>query len=269
MFNYHSMHITRNFLLSALLLGGFIALGNGLSGCASGAGSVNPPAADTNAVKFTTTATASYRQDSLVMSNGTEQTKATGTTIAQSTVSTTSTIALHANSTVMQNVYTNSSWTIPTDSDYYYQDTNDDLYKLDFGLEPLNNIAALQAIIGGKVHVGWVLELKLGAAAGTTWQAISDTITAGSLGQVILKDNGTMRADTTIMVGTKAYRTRHAHHSFTGTASLGTAYGEFDVFYSPELASTVLVQIHPLSYTTALGTGGTQAGIQNVLTAHN
>lgn len=190
--------------------------------------------------------------------------KSNGATMSQLLVNSSLSLQLAGvtkTATVFQNTYSNGT---AMDSDFYSQDANKDLYKVDFGLEPLNNNAAIVNFMGGKAHVGWVLMSKLASPAGATWKAIDQVLhTTGQLGDITLLDNATMQADTTFSFNGKAYYTKHVHHSFSASAALGSAQGEYDIYTAPSIGANVIYWVHPIS-----SSAGSQNGIQNVLTEH-
>jgi hypothetical protein len=253
-------------LSSAALVFGALLSTSAFVGC-SGSGTVNnPPQTTTDTTKMVFTAAETTRFDQADVNTGSPETVTrNGKYFTQSVLTlTTSTPFLGKTATILKNTY--SDVTIAPDSDIYSQDaSNDDLYKIDLCLEPINSNALIVNYLGGKVHIGWVLEAKLKSPAGTKWAAINQTVNTTSAGVLTINDTATMMADTTFMLGGKVYTDiKHVHHSFAASAGLGNANAEFDIYISPSLGTPVIYWIHQIS-----STFGPQKGLQNVLVSHN
>ena len=109
---------------------------------------------------------------------------------------------------------------IATDSEYFYQDPNGDLYRYNFGFSILNKFTFLTQAIGSNIDVGWVLSAKITSPEGTSWIARNpDTVYLQSPNiPVILHSQGVMMADTSFLVGTEIVKARHSRNTVTATA---------------------------------------------------
>jgi hypothetical protein len=261
------MRFSKTALLSSTLLAFIVAI----SGCgASGAGSVQPPytGADTNVVKFPRTAVAQFARDSVELSGGIEVYTPFVDSVSQTVAADSLATYLGRNYvTLYKNTYNDAT---PADTEAFYQSGNDDLYQIDAGLEAINKIAAVPVALGTQVHVGWVLEAKLGSAKGTQWIAMDTTLSVPGpfVTSMTLVDTATMMADTSYSLAGKVYSVKHAQHRITGTASVGSAYVNYDVYISPVLGCRVIYRIHEITYSFG-GANGSQNGMQTILTAHN
>ncbi len=257
------MNLKSKLLLSsaAMMLSAFMVSAS-LTGCSSG--STNPPptssTTDTTKLAFTATQSTTFAQANDMPGSGVQPPFRTFTqTVAQLNAP-----WLGKSATILTNSYSDGT----VDSDYYSQDTAaQKVYKVDLCLEAINSNPTYVGVLGGKVHVGWVLEASMNSPIGTKWEAINQTInTTGAAGSVTLKDTAWMMSDTTFTqasTGTTYTGIKHAHHSFSLSASLGVATAECVIYLSPKLAAPVLYWIHPIASSL-----GAQNGLQTVLTAH-
>jgi hypothetical protein len=111
----------------------------------------------------------------------------------------------------------------PADTTYFTQDANGDLYRYNYGFKLLNNFPALSPYLEKPIDMGWVLVMKFGKKEGATWVAKKDSLFLTSIGTTIyFESKATMKADTTILVGTENILCRQAEHVVTATASLGS-----------------------------------------------
>ncbi|MEP7234768.1 MAG: hypothetical protein ABI778_05685, partial [Ignavibacteriota bacterium] len=130
----------------------------------------------------------------------------------------------------------------PQDSDFFFQDTNGDLYRYNFGFSILNQFPFLTQVIGSRVDVGWVLAAKMTSATGATWEAKSDTVIIASNGiPVYLTSQGQMMADTTFLVGSEIVKARHSRNTVTAMATGGLETGSviLDSYYSTDLNAVI------------------------------
>lgn len=259
------------FSTAALLSSALFAFIVAVSGCgSSGAGSVQPPytGADTNIVVFPRNAVAHFVRDSVELSGGVEIYTPFVDSVAQTVAADSIPTYLGRNNvTLYKNTYNDAT---PSDTEAFYQSGNDDLYQIDAGLEAINNIPAVPLALGTQVHVGWVLEARLGSAKGTKWIAMDTTLSVPGpfVTSMTLVDTATMMADTTYSLSGKVYSVKHAQHKITGSASVGSAYVNYDVYISPVLGCRVIYRIHEITYSFG-GANGSQNGMQTILTAHN
>jgi hypothetical protein len=134
---------------------------------------------------------------------------------------------------------------LATDSNYFYQDPNGDLYRYNFGFNLLNQFSFLTAAVGGNVDVGWVLAAKITSAQGTTWIARVDSVLIQSLGiWVYFTSQGQMMEDTTFTVGSETVKARHAKNTVTATVGGGAPSGEtgmavIDSYYSTDINAVI------------------------------
>lgn len=257
------------FSKAALLSSTLLAFITTFIGCSSSPGPNNPPynGPDTNIVVFPHTAVAHFVRDSVELSGGVEVYTPFVDSVTQTVVADSIPWQNKLNATLFKNTYNDAT---PADTEAFYQYGNDDLYQIDAGLEAINNIAAVPAALGTQVHVGWVLEARLGSPKGTQWIAMDTTLTVPGpfVKSMTLRDTATMMADTTYALAGKVYSVKHAQHKITGGASVGSAFVNYDVYISPVLGCRVIYRIHQITYNFG-GADGSQNGMQTILTAHN
>jgi hypothetical protein len=133
--------------------------------------------------------------------------------------------------------------TKPADTIYYYQESNGDLYRYNYGFDYLNSFPDLVTYVGHPISVGWVLVAKLGGKEGDKWTAVKDTIESTSFpGGVYLESQATSKPDTTIMVLGEQVQCHHVRFVITGMANMGvliTATEITDTYISSDLGATV------------------------------
>jgi len=119
------------------------------------------------------------------------------------------------------NTHSNSA---PADTTYEFQDSSY-LYTYNYGLTALNNNQGIIGVLGHKIDGGWVLQSKLSAAAGTTWQAdsIRMPLVYGPLNTTVtVIDKATQQADTSVTVKGKTMVAKHTVHSVSAYIFLGS-----------------------------------------------
>ncbi len=157
-----------------------------------------------------------------------------------------------------------------TDSNYYYQDPNGDLYRYNFGFNILNQFTYLTQAIGSNVDVGWVLASKMISPTGTTWVARTDSVLIQSFNVwVYLSSQGEMMADTTFLIGTQTVKARHARNIVNASAAANLANGQaiVDSYYSSDINAVVEDFFRHVKLT-----GGINQQVQGqlkIMTSHN
>lgn len=153
---------------------------------------------------------------------------------------------------IFQNTYLTTG---QHDTVYMAQDAAGDVYNYNFGADGMNSNPVVTSTLGGKLDIGWVLQIKMKAAASTKWitGVAKIPVTLPTVGQqnVDLIDTAVMMSDTTIMVNGKSVFAKHARHHINASIKIGglfsaesiDIYG--DTYVSTQLGNTVLNIIHP------------------------
>ncbi|HWF45353.1 MAG TPA: hypothetical protein VG537_11985 [Candidatus Kapabacteria bacterium] len=100
-----------------------------------------------------------------------------------------------------------------------YQESGN-LYVWNYGTGSLLGNPLIVAYTGHAIDIGWVLQSKLNASAGTTWRADSTSIpiTYSNLnGNLVTVDMATEQQDTTVIISGKQMEAKHSHHTITAT----------------------------------------------------
>jgi hypothetical protein len=106
------------------------------------------------------------------------------------------------------------------DTSYFYQDASGDLYRYNYGFKLLS-IPVLEPYFERPVDMKWVLLMRFSKSEGATWLAKRDSINIPAFGtKVYFESNATMKADTTIRVGSEDIACRQVEHVITATAKL-------------------------------------------------
>jgi hypothetical protein len=191
-------------------------------GCSN---STTPPPTTTtpSTVHYSANATYSYNQyklDTASTSTAKDQIDSTSLDVITSMViDTNATYAGKTGVVVIVNSHTNGD---AMDTTREYQDSGN-LYTYNYGLTGLNSNAAAVAAIGHPLDVGWVLQSKLTATTGTTWEADSTStplIISGFSITVNIVDKATEESDTTVTIKGKSMLAKHSLHSVTASGSI-------------------------------------------------
>ncbi len=239
-------------------------------GC-SGSGTVNnPPGPTTDSSKlvFKQGSSTNYQRSTLDSMPGEPVVMGSEITFTQALVDTN--FALLPYSKVQR--YDNTYSTGAPDSSFLWQNSSDDVYAYNFGIDFLNNNVAVSAVIG-KVNIGWVLQAKMKASIGDKWSAVDTTITLSipTFGNQALhiQDTAVVMGDTTILVGTDPIKTRHIQHTVTGTTVVGGATDVIDTYISASLGATVLNRVHPSNVNAQLLVANKHSqGSVTIMTSH-
>jgi hypothetical protein len=149
-----------------------------------------------------------------------------------------------------------------SDSGFYSQDANLDLWALGFGVsQSFQMVNMLGTAFGFQLpDPGWTLLVKMGSAKGTSWNpydyATSQTVTVPGFPlpvkiDIQVTDVGTMQSDTTFSLGGNTYGVKHAQHVFSLAAtnvllgSIASFSRVIDTYVSGDLGATVMTVTHP------------------------
>jgi hypothetical protein len=181
----------------------------------------------------------------------------------------------------------------PPDTTFYDQNSAGDLYGKDFGIgTTISTIKTQLSKRGINLPLPtWMLAIKMGAAANTTWVPFSwDTTKSVTVSgfpfpvnvTIGIGDTAILLADTNMTIGGKSYVVKHSRHVITAAATaplvppLISWSQVLDAYVSADLATTVLVVVHPSELnvsslaSTALGIGSSKYnGSQTLLISHN
>lgn len=143
-------------------------------------------------------------------------------------------------------VLTTSQMTGLTDTIFYAQDDNGNVYRYNYGLETLGNDPTVIAALGESIDVGWVLMTKLNATVGDGWTTGFDTIPLPSgFGTAYLSDTATFKGKTTLSIGGQNYTAFHTTHFVRPSIPGHTASGTVENYFVPELGATVISETSP------------------------
>jgi hypothetical protein len=177
-----------------------------------------PPSSD-GTVHYTMNARYTYNQDILDTAGPTtqkDQRDSSNRDHITSTVINTNASFGNKNGVVeIENIHTGGS----RDTVRGYQESGN-LYVWNYGTGSLLSNPIIVAYTGHAIDIGWVLQSKLNASAGTTWQADSTSIPityANLNGNLVSVDMATEEQDTTVTISGKQMVAKHSHHTITAT----------------------------------------------------
>jgi len=183
--------------------------------------STTPPAGSSS-IQYTMGAHYTYIQDAMDTAGPTTQKDQRDSSnrdhISSTVINTNASFGNKTGVVEIENVHTIGS----RDTVRGYQESGN-LYVWDYGAGSLLSNPLIVAYTGQTVDIGWVLQSKLNASAGTTWQADSTSIPitySGFSTTIVVLDMATEKQDTTIVIAGKSMIAKHAHHTITATASL-------------------------------------------------
>lgn len=208
-------------------------------------------------MQFTQGATAKYEQyqlDTNAAPGENRMVPGTQDTMYQTLAATNQTAFGQSNVSVFVNSYVNAG---TSDTVYMYQDAaTKDVYNYNFGVNGINNNQLFVSFLGQPLDLGWVLQAKMNATAGTKWVTGLDTLNvtlpapAGNQ-NVYVRDDATMANDTMITINGKQVKAKHAiHHINASIKAFGAiplvsvdVYG--DTYVAADAGNTVLNIVHP------------------------
>jgi hypothetical protein len=142
------------------------------------------------------------------------------------------------------------------DTEYYYQSSNGDLYRYNYGFSIVNkDYPSLLIALGSPLDVGWVLVAKPGVSPGTTWTAVQDSQVFQSLGaKIYLSDVATAMNDTTFYVSKDTIKALHVRHIVTASAPSAYTSGTtiVDTYISAQYGLTVEDFFHHMAFSGVL-----------------
>ncbi|HEY3874369.1 MAG TPA: hypothetical protein VGM92_02750 [Candidatus Kapabacteria bacterium] len=217
------------------------------------AGCSNTVTTPTNNTQVSYTKGDSYGYHAFVLNATSGQPSGTTDTITSTIAATDGTFDSMVNVTTILNSHTHPASGTSLDTTYISQN-NGNFYHYNYGLEALNNDAAVLAIAnsGKSIEVGWVLQAKLSANSGDKWIGVNDTLSLNSptLGGAVtayLTDNVTEEGDTTISVNNSPVVTKHSVHNISLSIPGSFSAEETVDTYVSVADGTVLNIDHPTS----------------------